>query len=206
MASKVLIVEDEALIRNLLESWLEEADYQTRTACNGREGLRQIYEFRPDVVVVDILMPEMDGFELCRLTRDVCNAGILVLSGLGSEAEKVKGLNMGADDYVVKPVGMDEFLARVAAILRRRSLDGNEFSEAKRYVDGVVTIDCDRHEVWVKENKIQLTPTEFKLLSYLTERAGKTCTIRSILESVWDSPHYSNEVVKWHIASLRSKI
>ena len=151
-------------------------------------------------------MPNMDGFELCRLAREVCEAPIMILSGLGKEEDKVKGLNLGADDYVVKPVPMGEFLARVAALLRRRERNGDGPPSDNIYRDDVLTIDGDRNEVWVRGDQVQFTPTEFKLLSLLTERAGKTCSTREILDRVWDTSHYSPELVKWHISSLRGKV
>ena len=107
MADRVLIVEDEEVVRELLEGWLEEAGYETLGSADGLDGLRKLYSFRPDLVVADILMPNMDGFELCRLAREVCDAPIMILSGLGKEEDKVKGLNLGTDDYVVKPVPME---------------------------------------------------------------------------------------------------
>jgi DNA-binding response OmpR family regulator len=114
---------------------------------------------------------------------------------------------MGADDYVVKPVGMDEFLARVGALLRRRSKNGVAAApDQSGYSDKVLRIDQDRHEVWVRGEKVEFTPTEFRLLCFLTDRGGKTCGLREILSRVWDSPHYPFEVVKWHIARLRSKV
>lgn len=207
MAETVLIVDDEQSIREVLKTWLEEAGYQTFMGSNGVEALRELYQRRPDLIVADILMPEMDGYELCRLVREISEAPIMLLTALGKESDKVKGLNMGADDYVVKPVGMEEFLARVAALLRRRGRSNIAPSQERRgYSDDILTIDLDRHEVWIRGKQVEFTPTEFKLLTFLTERAGKTCGLREILIKVWDSPHYPFEVVKWHIARLRTKI
>lgn len=113
---------------------------------------------------------------------------------------------MGTDDYVVKPVGMEEFLARNSALLRRYQKQVIQQERAKRYADSVVTIDKDRHEVTVRGVKADLTPTEFRLLWFLTQRAGKTCAVKEILEEVWGSPRYSSDVVKWHVAGLRGKL
>ncbi len=206
MAEKVLVVEDEPAVLDLLVSWLEDAGYETHGAGDGVAGLRGLYEFRPDLIVADILMPHMDGFEFCRLAREVCNAPIMILSGLGDEADKVKGLNLGADEYVVKPVPMNEFMARVGALLRRNALNNQNDTAENRYEDGFLTLDNDRNEVWVKKEMVQLTPTEFRLLSLLTEEAGRTCSTRQVLDRVWDDSHYSPDLVKWHIASLRGKI
>ena len=207
MAETVLVVDDEESIREILSAWLEESGYETYTSSNGVEGLREMYQKRPDLVIADILMPEMDGFEFCRLVREVTEAPIMLLTALGKEQDKVRGLNLGADDYVVKPVGMDEFIARVGALLRRRSQSSVAIEEQNNgYSDEVTAIDLDRHEVHIRGQYVEFTPTEFRLLWFLTEKVGKTCGLREILSKVWDSPHYPFEVVKWHIARLRSKI
>ena len=206
MAETVLVVDDEESIREILTAWLEDSGYKTYTSSNGIEALRELYQRRPDLVIADILMPEMDGYEFCRLVREVSEAPVMLLTALGKEQDKVKGLNIGADDYVVKPVGMDEFLARVGALLRRRGRSNVEPEEERGYADNVLRIDLDRHEVWIREQNVEFTPTEFKLLCFLTERAGKTCGLREILSNVWESPYYPFEVVKWHVARLRSKV
>ena len=121
MTETVLVVDDEESIREILTAWLEDNGYETYSSTNGLEALREMYQHKPDLVVADILMPEMDGYEFCKLVREVSEAPIMLLTALGKEQDKVKGLNMGADDYVVKPVGMEEFIARCGALLRRRS-------------------------------------------------------------------------------------
>ena len=206
MTETVLVVDDEESIREILTAWLEDNGYETYSSTNGLEALRQMYQHKPDLVVADILMPEMDGYEFCRLVREVSEAPIMLLTALGKEQDKVKGLNMGADDYVVKPVGMEEFIARCNALLRRRYRPAETVEEENGYKDDILTIDLDRHEVWVRGEAVEFTPTEFRLLQFLTDRAAKTCGLREILSRVWDSPHYPFEVVKWHIARLRSKI
>lgn len=206
MPDTVLIVEDEAPVRELLTTWLEEAGYAPRSAANGIEGLREVYQARPDVIVADILMPQMDGFEFCKLVREVTDAPIMFLTGLGEEQRKVEGLNLGADDYIVKPVGMDEFLARIAALLRRRARSQQATGEPRRYADPMLNIDFDRHEARINGQAMDLTPTEFRLLWFLAQHAGRTCSPRDILENVWESPHCSQDVVKWHVASLRAKL
>lgn len=206
MAEMVLVVEDEQPVQELLITWLDDAGYDVCSASNGVEGLRELYQHRPDLVVADILMPEMDGYEFCRLVREVSRAPIMMLSALGRVEHKIKGLDLGADDYVAKPVGMDEFLARVAALLRRSRWSETVPAEQHRYVDDALCIDRESHEVWVNGVRVDLTPTEFKLLCLLTESAGKTCKLDEIRRRVWESPQYSSDVVRWHIAGLRSKI
>jgi len=205
VAQKVLIVEDEELIRNVLIMWLRGAGYETVESSTARDGLRELFQQRPDLVITDVVMPGMDGYEFCERVREISDAPIMILTGLGKEEEKVKGLRMGADDYMVKPVSLDEFLARVDVLLRRPRSDTGADSEG-RYTDGILTLDQNRHEILVKGEKVQLTPTEFKLLSFLTEAPGKTRSFYEILDSVWGSPDYAPDVIKWHIAGLRSKI
>ena len=206
MAEMVLVVEDEREVRNLILTWLGDAGYETCSGANGAEGLIELYDRLPDMVVTDVIMPEMDGFEFCRLVRRVSKVPIMILSALGDEGQKIKGLDLGADDYVVKPVGMNEFLARVAALLRRRRWSEESRAKEDTYQDSEITILHQRHEVLVRNERIDLTPIEFKLICVLTEWAGKTCSIDELRMRVWGSPHYSREVVRWHIARLRHKL
>ena len=119
MSNKVLVVEDEEIIREVLCSWLEEADYQTLTASNGLKGLEAIHEHNPDLIVADIMMPQLDGIELCRLTRETSGIPILLLTGLGGDAHKKAGYQVGATDYLVKPVDMEDFLTKVSNLLQQ---------------------------------------------------------------------------------------
>ncbi|MFH1141666.1 MAG: response regulator transcription factor, partial [Chloroflexota bacterium] len=136
--------------------------------------------------------------------REVSEAPIIVLSALGHEQDKVHALRLGADDYMVKPIGMQELVARVEAALRRAKL--THPGERGVYSDGAVTIHTERQEAYVRDTKADLTPKELRLLVYLTQRAGKVVSVQELLQGVWGSPHYSEESVKWHIASLRRKI
>ncbi len=200
----ILLVDDELAVLRLLEDCCQEAGYQTITATDGQEALRQFFQHHPEMAIVDLRMPGMNGFELISRLREVSQAPIIVLSALGQEEDKVRALRQGADDYVVKPVGMGELLARMEAALRRAQLPA---SEAKSiYIDGVLTIDLERREVFVREQRVDMTPTEVRLLVYLTQHAGKVISVPDLLTEVWGSPHYSEESVKWHIASLRRKI
>lgn len=122
MSKKILIVEDEDIIREVLCSWLEEADYQTLTASNGLAGLEAILQHDPDLIVADIMMPQLDGIELCRLTRETSGTPILLLTGLGGEEHRKAGYQVGANDYLVKPVDMEDFLAKVSYLLQQERL------------------------------------------------------------------------------------
>ncbi len=184
MAETVLVVEDEQPVRDLLLTWLEDAGYETCSGVNGAEGLKALYDHQPDLVVADIMMLEMDGFEFCRLVRRVSSAPIMILSALGNEALIIKGLDLGADAYLVRPVGMNEFLARVAALLRRRRWSEESPGQEDSYRDGEITILQERHEVLVRGEVVDLTPIEFKLLCASIEWAGKTCSIDEIRRRV----------------------
>ena len=201
---KVLLVDDEPEVLEMLQVYCEEANYETLTASDGREALKVFYLTHPDIVVTDIRMPTLDGFDLCRRIREISEIPIIVLSAWGSEDEKVKGLQLGADDYVVKPVGTRELIARVEAALRRSHTSSMESKDV--YTDRTLTIDLDSQETFVDSKKVGLTPKEMRLLVFLTQRPGKVVSVQDLLVGVWGSSHYSEESVKWHIASLRKKI
>ena len=200
----VLLVDDEPAVLETLAAYCQGADFQVLTASDGREALRAFFQHRPDIVVSDIRMPIMNGFELVSRIREVSDVPVIALSVLGQEEDKVQGLRLGADDYLVKPLGMQEFVARVQSALRRAKPRDDE--EESVYSDGLLTIRLDRQEVFLKDKKLGLTPKEFRLLVYLSHRAGKVVSVTELLTGVWGSPHYSEDSVKWHIASLRRKI
>jgi DNA-binding response OmpR family regulator len=200
----ILLVDDEPLVLRVLSAGCEEAGYETLTATNGAEALRVFFERRPDLVISDIRMPVMNGMELVRRIREVSNVPIIVLSAVGEEEDKVRALQFGADDFVVKPVGIREVIARVESVLRRAQQAAPQDSTV--YNDGTVTIHHARQEAYVRGALMSLTPKELKLLAYLTRRADRVVSVAEILQHVWGSQHYSEESVKWHIASLRRKI
>ena len=173
MAETVLVVESDQPVRDLLLTWLQGAGYETCSGASGAEGLKVLCERWPDMVVAEVMMPEMDGFEFCQLVRRVSDAPIMVLSALGDEAQMIESLDLGADDYVVKPVGTNEFLARVAALLRRRKWSEESPTWEDSYQDSEITILLERHEVLVRGERVDLTPIEFKLLRLLTEWVGE---------------------------------
>jgi len=200
----VLIVGDEPAILELLQACCEGAGYRTISSTNGREALRLFFQHHPELVIADIRMPEMNGFELVGRIREVSEVPIIILSALGREDEKVQGLQLGADDFLVKPIGVKEMTARIEATLRRAQLPPSESKGV--YTDGVLTIHLDRQEVFLREKKVDLTPKELRLLAFLTQQAGRVVSVKELLQEVWGSPHHSEEVVKWHISSLRRKI
>ena len=201
---KVLVVDDETALIELLCEWLEKGGYEALSANDGLAGLREFFKHQPDLAILDIAMPSMTGFELCQRIREVSQIPVIMLTAKGQELDKVRGLNLGADEYLVKPLGRQELLARVAALLRRVYLTPME--PAGPYSDGVLTLDFAKHEAFIRGEKVALTPTGFRLLSYLVQYPNQVLTPQQIWDRIWGWTGGSLESVKWHIAILRKKI
>ncbi|MGZ4395811.1 MAG: response regulator transcription factor, partial [Gaiellaceae bacterium] len=161
--ARILVVDDEADIRTLLRSLLERAGYVVEEAPDGRAGVRSFYAAAPDLVILDVMMPELDGWATLERIRDLSDVPVIMLTARGGELERVRGLTSGADDYVPKPFGRQELLARVQALLRRTGGRRQEIEE--RYADGFLEIDYANRAVTVADRAVQLTPLEFKLLA-----------------------------------------
>ncbi len=208
MHSKVLIVEDEQSVVDLLRKGLEPEGFQVIAAHNGQAGLRAVTEARPDLIILDLTLPELDGFELCRRIRrqpESARLPILVLSGRAEEVDKVVMLELGADDYVTKPFSPKELVARVKTLLRRVSTPA--LPRVLRV--GTLELDLERHILLVAGHPISLTTKEFELLKALLEAKERTLTRAFLLEQVWE---YGEELeietrtVDVHITSLRKKL
>ena len=202
---RILVVDDEPQITRVLRTALTGSGYEVRTANDGLAGLRSVREWQPDLVVTDISMPNMNGIELCRQLRAETTLPIIVLSVKGEEKTKVEALDAGADDYVTKPVGMDELLARV-----RRNLARTQPTEdpAKRTIAiGDFKIDADAFRVSVKNIDVRLTPKEFELLLYLARHASRVVTHRALLLAIWGPNSVEQpEHLRVLVAQLRKKI
>src|SRR6185437_10864176 len=159
-AARVLVVDDDDDIRGLVRTLLERAGATVQDAANGRDGLREFHAGRPDLVILDVNMPELDGWNVLERIRDMSDVPVLMLTARGDELERVRGLQSGADDYVVKPFGKQEFVARVQALLRRASRGGGE-QEAESYADAYLALDWAQARVTVGDREVQLTPLEF---------------------------------------------
>lgn len=201
---KILVVDDEEALTELLKAWLEEEGYQVTTAQDGSIGLKEFFKHQPDLAIVDIVMPGLSGFDLCQRIREVSEIPVIVLSAKGMEMDKVQGLNLGADEYLVKPIGRQELLARIAAALRRAGVVPQ--TAPTNYSDGIITLDYAKHEAYVRGEKIALTPTEYRLLANFVKHADQVLTQQQLWDRVWGSDFGSLESVKWHIAYLRKKI
>jgi two-component system KDP operon response regulator KdpE len=203
---KVLIVDDEQPIREALGRKLRRDGFTVLLASDGLEGLRTFHAERPDVVVLDYKMPEMDGLTVCQRIREVAETPIMMLSAKAiTEEDVIEGLNAGADEYLIKPVRMNEFVARVQALLRRAQMSSVEAETG--YNDGYLVIDPQRRRVFVDGEPVHLTPTEFKLLVVLLENAGRVVPQRELLEQVWGS-EYVDDVYypRVYVSQLRRKI
>lgn len=202
---KVLVVDDEAQITRVLRHSLTAHRYDVRTAADGLSALDTFKDWHPDLIITDLQMPEMDGIEFCREIRKVSTLPIIVLSVRGEEKTKVEALDAGADDYVTKPFGIDELLARVRAALRR-SPEAHDETETK-LEDGDFTIDLATREVSVAGVSIHLTPKEFDLLVFLFRNRNKVVTHRAILTAIWGGNFTEQtEYLRVFVGQLRKKI
>lgn len=199
---RVLVVDDEPQIRRALRTALSAHGYTVEVAEDGVSGLESIASWRPDAVVLDLVMPGMDGFEVLRQSRAWSRAPVIVLSARGQEADKVAALDGGADDYLTKPFGMEELLARLRVVLRRARAPAPPSLHA-----GDVTIDLERRLVFRRGEEVHLTPTEMSLLLVLAAEAGKVLTHRQILERVWGGYAAENSPqLRVYINYLRHKL
>lgn len=203
--AKVLVVDDEPQIRRMMRATLTSNGYQVDEARTGEEALEKFRAFLPDLVLLDLNMPGMDGLETCRELRQGSDVPIVILTVRDTEKEKVEALDAGADDYVCKPFGMQELLARLRAALRRSP--GSSEGGPHSFVSPDLEIDFDNRRVRVKDNDVRLTPKEFELLRHLVGRGGKPVPHRELLQAVW-GPDYGDETeyLRVFINHLRKKI
>jgi DNA-binding response OmpR family regulator len=201
---RVLIVDDEADIRLLLRELLERAGYTVDEAPDGRTALRHLFANVPALVILDVTMPEMDGYQTLERIRDLSEVPVLMLTARNQELEKVRGLTGGADDYVGKPFGRQELLARVQALLRRT---GGRSEVVEAYADDFVQIDYAQRKVEVHERDVRLTPLEFRLLAAFVQNPNQVLSRDQLLELVWGDPYgVSGDQVKLYVGYLRRKL
>lgn len=208
MAVKVLIIEDDLEMNRLLQLDLEQHGYEVHIAHNGLEGLRAFHETRPNLVVLDVALPMMDGLTVCQRIRELSNVPILIVTAHAvTEEEIAKGLNLGADEYMLKPIRNIEFHARVRALLRRAQRSDDDNAQPLVYADDYLTIDINARRVWVSGQEIRLTPTEFKLLSTFVKRRGQVLTFQQLLEQVWGYEYQTeHHYPRIYVSHLRRKI
>ncbi|MGG4265608.1 response regulator transcription factor [Peribacillus simplex] len=213
MSKKILVVDDEQSIVTLLQYNLEQAGYSVVTALDGKQGLQAAVDIRPDLVVLDLMLPKMDGLEVCKqLRQQKINIPILMLTAKDDEFDKVLGLELGADDYLTKPFSPREVVARIKAILRRSQLQSNGSELSNDQEDGLfklgeLKVFPDRYEAFFDEQQLELTPKEFELLLYLAKNKGRVLTRDQLLSAVWNYDFAGDSrIVDVHISHLREKI
>jgi len=204
---RILVVDDEPQLTRVLRTGLKSHGYDVRTAADGLSGLETFNDWHPDLVITDLAMPNMNGLELCRKIRAVSPAPIIVLSAKGEEKTKVEALDIGADDFVTKPFGIDELLARIRAALRRALTPVVNDAEPTVLQEGDFRVDLESRSVTVMGREIRLTPKEFDLLTYLMRHAGKVLTHRRLLAALWGGNYVEqNEYLRVFVGNLRKKI
>lgn len=204
MGSRLLLIEDDADVRSLLRELLGERGYEVHAAQDGADGLRVLYATSPDLVLLDVAMPRMDGWRTLERIRELSDVPVLMLTASGGELERVRGLRSGADDYVVKPFSSEELVARVEALLRRPRAVA---APAEAYADGWLTIDYAEHRVRAGEREVALTPLEFRLLCAFVDHPRQLLTREQLLERVWNDPlAISRDQVRLYVGYLRRKL
>lgn len=203
---KILVVDDEVYIRELARMYLEQEGFRIVTAVNGQQALEQVRQDPPALVVLDLMLPEVDGWEVCRQIRKTSNLPIIMLTARDDDIDKIVGLELGADDYLTKPFNPRELVARVRAVLRRTSPDESQPANKVRRL-GDVIVDPGRHEVTAAGQRINLRTKEFDLLLSMMDHANMVLTREKLLDLVWGYEYYgATRTVDVHIAQLREKI
>lgn len=206
MTNKILIVDDDPMLSELIGYNLEHEGYAVVRARDGQEGLRRFQQEQPDLVILDVTMPKLNGWEVCEHIRSVSDTPVMMLTAQGREEDIIRGLDLGADDYLTKPFQVKVLLARVRAALRRARLSPEPETQ-QAYADDYLTVDLGDRRVTIEGEAIKLTPTEFKLLSYLVENKGRVLTFRQILENVWGFEYIDDiDYLRVYIWHLRKKI
>lgn len=205
MEKKILLVDDEKTLVKALKFTLEKEGFHVDVAYNGKDALKQVHECEPDIVILDLMLPELDGFEVCRAIRKKLEVPIIMLTARGDDIDKVLGLELGADDYLTKPFNPRELVARIKAIFRR--VDSREENQKKIINADKLQIDLLQRRVRHRDREIEVTTKEFSLLSFLAINAGKVFSREQLLEKVWGYNYVGDaRTVDVHIRHLREKI
>lgn len=205
-SATVLVVEDDEMIRKLVTILLERAGHRVRGAGDGHEALRVLFADRPDLVVLDIGLPGLDGWQVLERVRELSDVPVLMLTASGGELDKVRGLRAGADDFVTKPFGRHELVARVEALLRRQRRSSSDDPGIDVYTDPSLTVDHVQRVACAGEHELRLTPLEFRLLSVLVRNAGQLLSGDRLLELVWGDEYAAGDQVKLTVGRLRRKL
>ncbi len=204
--TKILIVEDEDSVLDPLELLLTKEGFSIQTARDGKEALEQFAKTNPDLILLDLMLPEISGTEVCRQIRLKSQVPIIMLTAKDTEVDKVVGLELGADDYVVKPYSKAELVARIKAVLRRKGSDSTN-EQSGSITAGPVVIDVERHQVSINDQLISLPLKEFELLEFLVRNSGRVLTRTQLIDRVWGSDYFGDtKTLDVHVKRLRAKI
>lgn len=206
MSARILVVDDEPRYIRLMEANLVSAGYKVLTSANGQEAVDRVAEHQPDLVLLDIMMPVLDGIEACDRIRKFSNVPIIMVTARGDERDRVRGLDVGADDYIVKPYSASELLARVRAVLRRAQITGGTFQQAI-FRHGKLRVNFARAEVFLGDGEILLSATEYRLLLQFVHNLGRIMSSEELLENVWGESYREDKEILWvSISRLRQKL
>lgn len=207
MANVVLLIDDDVYMHRIVGKILRDTEFSLEVARDGAQGLRKTYNAEPELILLDVMMPEMDGWETFKRLREICDIPIIMFTALSQQESVLKGLNLGVDDYITKPVPLDVLLARIRAVIRRTTrLNARSTKEQVISCDHL-EIDLCRREVTANGSRIELTPTEYHLLSLFAENKGKVLTADFLLSEVWGPEYVANKrYLYMYISYLRNKI
>ncbi len=205
MTFKLLVVDDDRTLLRFLGEYLERERYDVITADRGSKALRLFFQEKPDLVILDVMMPGMDGWEVCARIREMADTPIIFLTAKTAETDKLRGFRLGVDDYITKPFSLPEMAARVSAVLART--DSIRLGELRVYRAGDLAVDLRKRQAQIKERPIDLTPTEFRLLAALAKRTGEAVSKAELIEDVWGTDRRGGgNALRRYIAMLREKI
>lgn len=205
MSKMILIIEDEESIQNIIKAFLEDAGYTVVLAADGMEGIEQFRANKPDLVLLDLMLPKIDGFAVCEILRKESRVPIIMLTALDDDASQMKGFDALADDYITKPFSMPLVVKHIEAVLRRAEQSAGVETNILRYKD--LTLDADSFTVLVKDESVSLTIREFEILKLLVENQGRVFTRESLLDSIWGYDYFGDEkIVNTHIKNIRKKL
>ena len=205
MPKTILVIEDEESIRNIIKAFLEDAGYTVIVAADGLEGIEQFRKYTPDLILLDLMLPKMDGFAVCEILRKESQVPIIMLTALDDDVSQMKGFDALADDYITKPFSMPVVIKRIKAVMRRTEQDVTDKNTVIHYKE--ITLDMDSFIVLVGDEKISLTTKEFDILKLLLENQDRVVTREKLLNNVWGYDYFGDEkIVNTHIKNIRKKL
>ena len=205
---RILVIEDDSAVRNLISTMLETQQDQYKTAATGKDGVTAVLSYRPDVIILDLGLPDMDGAEVIKKTRSWSATPIIIVSARGDDSDKVEALDAGADDYITKPFSVDELMARIRVAMRRaRAENSQTATESNTYLNGALKIDYAAGCAFIEDKELHLTPMEYRLLVLLAKNTGKVLTYNYIAKEIWGTPLPDDtQSLRVFMATLRKKI